>query len=113
MEMESLNPFDMRQLVLDCAEEYEITMIKEIDLMTAIIDPVLNQVKTGETQNELKRKLCNLYQVYSSIKEVERPIIDRIIAKSGGNPQYSLGLIYQMIVVSIIRIIRFRIISST
>lgn len=36
-------------MLLDTAEDYEASLQKEIDLITAIIDPVLNQVKTGET----------------------------------------------------------------
>ena len=49
MEMEPLSAFDLRQILIDQAQEYEKSMLKEIDLMTAIIDPVLNQVKTGES----------------------------------------------------------------
>ena len=79
MEMEALTSYDLRQMVLDTAEDYEASVKKEIDLITAIIDPLLNQVKTGETQNELKKRLISQNQVYSVIKEVERPIIDKII----------------------------------
>lgn len=42
-------------------EDYADSMMKEIDLMTAIIDPLLNQVKTGESQNDLKRRLVQMY----------------------------------------------------
>ena len=79
MEMEALTSYDLRQMLLDSAEDYEASLHKEIDLITAIIDPVLNQVKTGETQNELKNRLVQHYQVYNVIKEVERPVIDTVI----------------------------------
>ena len=61
MEMEALTSYDLRQMLLDTAEDYEASLHKEIDLITAIIDPVLNQVKTGETQNELKNRLVQHY----------------------------------------------------
>ena len=79
MEMEPLSAFDLRQILIDQAQEYEKSMLKEIDLMTAIIDPLLNQVKTGESQNELKRRLVQQFQVYNVIREIERPLIDRVI----------------------------------
>ena len=42
MEMEALTSYDLRQILLDTAEDYEASLYKEIDLITAIIDPVLN-----------------------------------------------------------------------
>ncbi len=63
MELESLTAYDLREMILDAAEDYEISMLKEIELITAIIDPVLNQVKTVETQNELRKRLYEGYQV--------------------------------------------------
>jgi DNA-binding protein Fis len=43
-------------------------------------------VKTGESQNELKRRLVQQFQVYNVIREIERPLIDRVIQKCNGNP---------------------------
>jgi len=42
MEMEPLTSYDLRQMILDLAEDFEQGQHKEIDLVTAIIDPVLN-----------------------------------------------------------------------
>ncbi len=73
-------------------------MMKEIDLMTSIIDPLLNQVKTGESQNELKRRMVQMYQIYNVIKDVEKGVIDRVIEKTQGNALSAISIIHSMIV---------------
>ncbi len=79
---------------MDQAEDYESTMFKELDLLTAIIDPVTNQVKTGETQNELKRILSQQWLIYNVIKEVERQVVDMIIQKSNGNAMFATQMLH-------------------
>ncbi len=73
-------------------------MMKEIDLMTSIIDPLLNQVKTGESQNELKRRMVQMYQIYNVVKDVEKGVIDRVIEKTQGNALSAISIIHSMIV---------------
>jgi hypothetical protein len=105
MEMEPLSAFDLRQILIDQADAYQKSMVKEIEMIIAIIDSQLNQVKTGESQNEIKRKLSQQYQVYNVFREVERPLIDRVIQKCNGNPHQSIGILYQMLIVSLDEVI--------
>ncbi len=55
--MEPLNSYDVRQLVLSYSKQYKDEVVKEIELMTAIIDPSLNKIKTPDSQYLLKQRL--------------------------------------------------------
>ena len=91
--MEPLGEYDLRQILIDIAEEYERDMKEEIKLMTQIID-THNSIKTLHGQQEIQKKLIKKYQVYDYFKEIEKEIIQKVVRKCNGNPLLSISLIY-------------------
>ncbi|CDW76061.1 ph domain containing protein [Stylonychia lemnae] len=96
VEMEPITPFDLRQILIDLAEQYERDMKDEIYLMTQIIDSN-NSIKTYHGQLEIKNKMIKKYQVYDFFKEVEKEVIVEVVKKCQGNPLLCISLVFQLL----------------
>lgn len=98
VEMEPISEFDLRQILVDGAEQYMNEMREEIVLMTEIID-VQNSVKTYSGQIEIKNRLVKKFQVQDFFKEVEKEVVTEVIRKCQGNPLLSISLVYHLLTV--------------